>query len=303
MNENHAYKKYRWKWNNYPKYFMVDKVPIHLDIELTTRCNYRCIMCPLTLNPLKPVDMPFEMVKKIIDEFTEKGGCSIKFVYLGEALLYKDLPKVIKYAKQKGIIETIIATNGSLLTEKLAKKLIKSGLDWITYSVDSCKSEVYEQIRVGGILKIVRKNIRNFFEIRKKLDSKTPKIRIQIIRQKINEKEIESGEYEKHWKPYVDHVRISELYYYDNKLKIGETPNFFCDGVFQRLTIRVNGDIALCCGERLDSKILGNISDINIEGAWNGTKFTRVRVLMSERKSHLIEACKTCSGRLNHVIG
>ena len=136
-----SYLYYRWKWDNYPKIGFIERVPIHLDIELTTRCNYDCIMCPRTYLHLKDIDLPFETVKKIIDEFTEKGGSSIKFVYLGEAT----------------VIETIVATNGSVLTPELSVNLINAGLDWLTFSIDSCKPEIYKQIRVKGNLKIVRK--------------------------------------------------------------------------------------------------------------------------------------------------
>jgi radical SAM protein with 4Fe4S-binding SPASM domain len=292
------YQTYRWKWENYPLNHTTEKVPIHLDLELTTRCNYRCRMCPHSFNSIESIDMPLEMVKRIIDEFTDKGGCSIKFVYLGEALLYPYLGEVIRYAKDKGIIETMIATNGSLLTKNKAIELIKNGLDWIIFSVDSCKADIYEKIRINGNFNIVVKNIRSFYEIRRKLKSKTPKIWIQCIKQDLNQYELMSGEYIDFWRDYCDEIRISKLRKYNIIESIGETPDFFCDGVYRRMTIRANGDIAMCCGERLDSKLIGNINDCTIEEAWLSNKFIAIRKLMVDKKSHLITACKTCPGRL-----
>lgn len=299
-----TYESYRWKWNNRPKLKVAGFFPIHLDFELVRGiCNCRCVMCEMSFNPPAPLMMPFKRAKKIIKQFAKGGGCSIKFVYLGEPLYYEKLPKLIKYAKKKGIIETMIATNGGLLTKDWSKRLIKSGLDWIIFSVDSCKPEIYKQIRVNGNLKIVGKNIWNFHKIRNELNSKKPKISIQCIRMDLNEEEIKSGEYLQFWSPYVDDVSISTLVDWHLNDISGESPNFCCTSPFRRLTIRANGDIAICCGQYIEGKIIGNINKMSIEEAWNGKKFNKLRKLMREGKAHLIDICKNCPTRLIDMQG
>ncbi len=296
------YEIYRWKWDINPKYRFVDRVPLNLDIELTTRCIYKCIMCEHSFNPPIPMDLPIEDVKKIIDEFAEKGGAAIKFCYLGEPLLYPYLCEVIKYAKDKGIVDTIIATNGFLLNSDLAYQLIKVGLDWIIFSVDSCHPDTYESIRINGDLHIVKQNITSLFALRSFLDSEKPKIQIQAIPMKINKCEIESGQYEEYWKSYCDIVRISPYCeVYNIKEDIGETPNFFCPSIYRRFTIRADGKIALCCGTRSNDKIIGDIYKDTIEEVWKGKKMTKVRKLMNEGRSHQIRACKRCSMRRDYA--
>lgn len=299
-----TYEQYRWKWENHPKYRITESMPIHIDLELVAGiCNCRCIMCEMSFNPPDPIKMPFELAKEIIKQFVDGGGSSIKFVYLGEPLYHLGLPEIIKYAKKEGIIDTIIATNAGLLTEVWSEALIKAGLDWIIFSVDSCKPEIYKQIRVNGNLTIVKKNIKNFYRIRKKMNSKKPQITIQCIPMDLNKDEIESGEYHRFWSPYVDNVRITQLEDYDNRISVGETPSFCCTSPFRRLTIRADGKIALCCGERSDDKILGDIRKNSIKDVWIGEKFREVRMLMKEGKSHLIEQCLLCPTRLDHVEG
>lgn len=294
-----VYQNYRWKWENHPKKYIVEKVPIHLDCELTTRCNLRCVMCPRTNNNIPIMDMPLKLVKRIIDEFVEKGGSSIKFVYLGEALMYPHLFEVIKYAKKKGIIDTMIATNGNLMNKKNTIGIIKSGLDFIIFSIDSCHQEIYEQIRINGKLnKVIEgltllKQLKDFYGLEK------PKIQIQAIKMDSNKEEIESGEYERFFEQYANQIQITPYCRdYNITESIGDTPNFFCNSPFRRMTIRADGIIQICCGQRIDSKIVGDINEDTIESIWNCEKFNRVRELMKERKSHLIEACKTCPGRL-----
>ena len=298
-----SFEEYRDKWDTYPKEFKQERVPCHIDCELTTKCNLRCIMCRVSYNPIPFEDMPLTMVKAIIDEFAEKGGCSIKFTYLGEPLLYPHLFEVIKYAKDKGITDTMIATNGILLDDyKECIRLIKSGLDFIIFSVDSQYPKTYEKIRVGGDLDKVKRGLINLNIQKQALKSKIPRIQIQAIIMDSNREEIESGEYHRYFESFADTIFITPTCKdYSNKKIIEETPNFFCRSPFRRMTIRVNGDIAVCCGQRLPEKLLGNVNWMSLEEAWNSKKFKNIRKLAKENKLHLVDICKTCPGRLFEV--
>ena len=89
----------------------------------------------------------------------------MKFNWRGEPLLNPKIYDYIKYAKEKGILETIINTNATNLTEKI-EKLIKSGLDLIIYSFDGGSKETYEKMRPGRFkqnsFEKVYGNIKNF---------------------------------------------------------------------------------------------------------------------------------------------
>ncbi|PIV42427.1 MAG: hypothetical protein COS26_02100, partial [Candidatus Nealsonbacteria bacterium CG02_land_8_20_14_3_00_40_11] len=63
------------------------------------------------------------------------------------------------------------------------------GLDYIVFSVDGNTKETYEKIRRGGIFEEVENNILNFLKIKKDENFKT-ETQIQIVRIKINEREI-----------------------------------------------------------------------------------------------------------------
>jgi len=298
MNE---YKRYRQKWENNPKEYIVENIPIHLDIELTTRCNLRCKMCEHSFNPPKPMNMPLEMGKKIIDEFAKKGGSSLKLVYLGEPLLYPHLFEVITYAKKKGVIEVMIATNGNLLNKQNAIGIIKSGLDLVIFSVDSCHQEIYKQIRINGNLNKVIEGLNFLSQLKRFYGLDKPRIQIQAIPMDLNREEIESKEYHNFFQQYADTIRISPFCEdYTIIEPIGETPDFFCEHPFRRMTIRADGQIQVCCGARTDDKIIGDINENTLEEVWLSEKFNEIRKLMKERKSHLIDICKLCSWRDHH---
>ena len=69
--------------------------------------------------------------------------------------MHPKLSNFIKYAKEKGILETIINTNATNLTIENSNKLIESGLDLIIYSFDGGTKETYEKMRPGRFKKIL----------------------------------------------------------------------------------------------------------------------------------------------------
>lgn len=297
--EEMSYEEYRKKWKEYPKDFQQDAVPLHLDLEVTTRCNLKCKMCYHSFDPPEPEDMDRELMKDIIREFGEKGGKSIKFCYLGETLLYPKIVEAVKFAKSVGIVDTRIATNGNLLTLKMSEELIMAGLDLIIFSVDSMVPKVYKKIRIKGDLHKVIANLALLKYLKEFHKSETPKIQVQAIPFEENRLEIESGAYKQFYKQFADVVWVGPwCLEYKDASDLGPTPNFRCPSPFQRLMVRANGDIWLCCGSQIESKYIGNYSDVNLEQVWNGDYMENVRTLMNEGKAHEIPACKECEERL-----
>jgi radical SAM protein with 4Fe4S-binding SPASM domain len=295
------YSEYRKKWSRKPHKQVIERVPIHLDLELTTYCNLTCEFCPRTQIGLKSMHMDVELAKRIILEFTEKGGLSVKLVYLGEPMLYPHLIEIAKYCKDLGILETIIATNGNLLNTTDLRELIKY-LDFVIVSIDSSYPSIYHQIRKGGNLGKVIRGLSFLNTLKQLQDTDKPRIQIQGIPMALNQEEIDSGRYKDFWKYFADAVVISPyLEDYDNLDDLGITPKFICESPYKRMTVRVNGDISLCCGTRLDSKIIGNYETMNLEEAWHSKLFTKTRKKILEGKAHEIESCRICPFRKHEV--
>ena len=128
-----------------------------VDIETAAICDLACPHCyrEYILTPDKI--MKFENYKKIIDEISELKVPSIKFNWRGEPLLHPKLPEFIKYAKMKGILETIINTNATHLNEKKSEELIEAGLDLIIYSFDGGSKKLMKKIDQEGLKKIILK--------------------------------------------------------------------------------------------------------------------------------------------------
>ena len=113
-------------------------------IEITEKCNLRCIMCSAEKIITRSNVMEFKLFKKIIDEVCSCGLKRLTIGAIGEPTTNKDLAKMLKYVQQKKI-NTELITNLSL---PLNKELIDAiaNLDELTVSIDGATKEVYEKI-------------------------------------------------------------------------------------------------------------------------------------------------------------
>lgn len=129
----------------------VDYLPVKLDVENVSRCNFACGMCAVSKWPKRQRagDMSLEAFKALIDE--QYGLVEIKLNGLGEAMMQgEDWFAMIRYARERRIWVRV-TTNASLLHLKdNARKLIDSGVNEIDISIDGADRATYEEIRVGG---------------------------------------------------------------------------------------------------------------------------------------------------------
>lgn len=237
------------------------------------------------------------MVKKIIDECAAIGVYSIKFNWRGEPSINPFLPEAISYAKNRGILEVAMNTNGLPKDEDMFIKCVDSGIDRIIFSVDGHSEQTYKSVRVGGDYSILIYNINRLIEYKKNNNLIKPFIRVQMVRSKINEHEVE--DYLSYWGTNVDDVRISDVMNrgQGDKLSVGDQITIGrtrCPQPFQRLIIARNGMISPCCGDWGQDFVVGDISDSSILDVWNGDKLNNFRKMQNDVNLDNIEPCKDC---------
>ena len=214
------YESYRDKWYTNPDQKIVEDWPLHVDLELVSRCNLKCPMCPtllpifqeLRVDPSTKGLMNKELAKKII---TEIAGhvFSLRLSWVGESTLHPDLISILKFAKESGIPEVSFLTNGARLTESLFRELMKEGLDILTISVDGL-NETYEKIRAPIKFDTIKQKIELFSSIKKSAGNSKPLLKIQSIWPAIenNPKEFESAiEFDKQLREKKDSTFVSKL--------------------------------------------------------------------------------------------
>ncbi|MEK9135211.1 MAG: radical SAM protein [Patescibacteria group bacterium] len=289
---------YRLKWELAARFKYPLKFPVHIDLEINSNCNYRCVFCPHGTGEMKN-DMPimsFETAKKILDELAKNKVYSIKLNWRGEPALHPDLAEIVSYAKKAGIKEVQINTNGFLYDEQKIRNLVKAGIDRIIFSIDATTPELYSQIRVGGEFNRVVNNIKTFDRIRKELKQDKPFIRVQMVRTEVNKHQVE--DYKKMWQGIADDIRFSDVTNrgQGDSLQVGDqisVGRVCCPQPWQRMMIACDGKVMLCCSDWFGDYIIGDINENSLKEIWNGQKLKVVRKMLKQGNFNF-KPCKDC---------
>jgi len=134
--------------------------PIRMDLALTFRCQNNCVHC-YAGGPHETLELTTEDWKRIIDKLHSLGIFILTFTG-GEPTLREDLPELLSYAQEKGIVTGLI-TNGRKLADKnYVSELVKTGLDFAQITIESHKSSIHDSItRAEGSWKETVKGIKN----------------------------------------------------------------------------------------------------------------------------------------------
>ena len=289
------YREYRNNWINALKVKNKTK-PLSVDIEIAAICDLACPHCSreFLVTPDKLIN--FDLYKSIINQAVKLDVPSVKLIWRGEPLLHPKVKQLIQYAKESGIIEVIINTNGTNLNTKKANELIDSGLDQLIYSFDGGTKETDEKMRPGRFkknkLEDVYNNIKNFAKIKKLRNSKFPITKIQMVMTKDTRNEID--EFHRIFNNIVDDVTVTQynerggsindlgekikekiLNYLKKNNLSPETPymvdidnNIFvslkrkpCEQIYQRLMVTYSGRVGMCCHDWGASHGIGYLSE------------------------------------------
>lgn len=157
--------------------------PGRIELEPTTKCNFKCLKCESSYWNIPSQDMSFEDFKKIIGQFPDLKAISISGI--GHNWLNKDYLKMLKYLKSKSIFTQFFDTF-YFLDEEKAKELISIKVDKIWMSIDGASKGIYEKLQVGSNFERVIANVKNMFLLKKKMKSTFPEICFHFIVTKDN---------------------------------------------------------------------------------------------------------------------
>ncbi len=150
---------------------VADRIPINGSIELTLRCNLRCVHCYAAYNDSKK-ELTYSEICHILDDITD-AGCLWLLITGGEPLLRKDFLDIYIYAKKKGLIITLF-TNGTLLTPEIGDFLKEWPPFFTEITLYGMTKRTYENVtRIPGSFERCLKGINLLLERKIPLKLKT----------------------------------------------------------------------------------------------------------------------------------
>ena len=119
-----------------------------LTVHLTQGCNLNCSYCNMCL---KKAEMPIQLAKKIIDEFSEMGGSIIHFTG-GEPTIVPYFEDVCQYARRAGLQ---VSSNTNAV-----KKISVKNIDKLKASFDTCDRDTFNAMVNGEFFDQVVENLK-----------------------------------------------------------------------------------------------------------------------------------------------
>lgn len=120
--------------------------PLRMDLALTYDCNNRCSKCYVEgeervgMTPLSTAQW-----KQVLDTLWDEGIPHVVFTG-GEPTLFDDLPQLVEYAEDLGII-TGINSNGRRLKDKqLVEELVVAGIDHFQITIESHDPKIHDKM-------------------------------------------------------------------------------------------------------------------------------------------------------------
>lgn len=148
--------------------------PVCLYLETTNRCNLLCTTCPRTYEELEPpADLSWELFVRIVDQIPNLPRAVLHGV--GEPMLVKDLPRMVRYLKDRGTY-VLFNTNGTVLNERNGRALIEAGLDELRVSLDAADAKTYKAIRGKNYFERILRNVRSFRALQEREGHQRPRV-------------------------------------------------------------------------------------------------------------------------------
>ena len=301
--------------------------PLTAIVSVGSKCNLRCQMCFRTINNIKGSNLPWSTFKKTLEFLPALQR--VKLIGAGEPFLNPDYFKMLEAVKNFNL-ETETVSNGTLITDEIARKIVLSGLGSLCISLDGATAGTYESIRRGAKFHNVLEGIKRINKYKKEFHSITPVMGFSTVIMRRNVKELPAvielaKKLNLSWVTVLyltvfapDLIPESLFFYHDlsdrmlitakeraKQLGISiDTPALFnevtespspvsrkkCFEPWQMVMIEVGGEVLPCCTYGTP---LGNLNESNFFEIWNNEKYQDLRRRVNSNTPP--DPCRHCS--------
>jgi radical SAM protein with 4Fe4S-binding SPASM domain len=116
--------------------------PLRMDLALTFNCQNNCVHC-YAGGPHQTGELSTAQWKEVIDRLHKIGVFIVTFTG-GEPTLREDLPELLLYAQNSGIVSGLITNGRRLKDEAYVETLEKAGLDFVQVTLESHKANIHD---------------------------------------------------------------------------------------------------------------------------------------------------------------
>ena len=297
-----AWNRAKLLWGYLARRARLGALPVEYIVETTAKCNLYCPMCPRETHPQPKADMTDAVFERLVGEAGDSAE-HMMLIGLGEPFMDPHIFERIELCHRHGI-STLLSTNGTLLDQRCAGRILDSPLEQITLSFDGAKKETFEFYRKGAKFEKVRDNFVRFARMKHERGSRLQVV-VQMVVMEGNRAEVD--DFIRFWKavPGIDQVRIKEdetnLMRPDAGHAAGDWKHP-CHYLWRGpMYVKQNGDVYPCCQSyMLDGAPVGKIGEQPLADIWNSEAMQEMRRLHAAGRAGEIDICSRCCTTIPH---
>ncbi len=279
-------------------------VPDHVQIQTITGCNADCVFCPngkTGRNIPRGLRMDKDLYCSIVDQSIALGIRRYSVYLMNEPMLDRNLPERIEYvsARIRKPQYVKVTTHGGLMTKRMARGLLDSGLNKLKISVQSLNPVTYRDIMGLDLAKTLR-NIDRLLELKQQGGYKLPRLEIVMVDSIQTHDEIPA--IKRYWqerdiKLYIEPVEnradqknIRDLAIGAEKLK----PFSWCRRLMEQVYILYDGRMVQCCADWEQRSVMGDLNRESLADIWYGERYSdyRRKFAVGEVKGMICACCR-----------
>ncbi len=271
--------------------------PFMLFVEPTNVCNFRCTFCPESFSDYGARagyyrHMTPETWTRVLTSL--RGWCrlkTIRFYDTGEPFLNRELDRMIMEAHE--ITDyTEVTSNGSVLTEDWARRIIAAGLDYIRVSIYATTSLPDKNSATGTTYDLARilNNVRGLRRLR---GTALPFIYAELVTTEVGQEAL----FAEQWSGIADRIGVKRMHSWGAELTQLALPSKkrVCPFPFYELCVKANGDVTVCCVDWNNKLKVGNVNLTPLREIWNGPELRAIRDTHLSGNRHQLPSCRDCT--------
>ena len=271
------------------------------------KCTRKCKMCPMYNEIPDFVQITDDIMIKALEPIQDRN-VDLEITAYGEPFTH---PKCDDYMflsrKMAPKAKIMFVSNGSVINEERANKIVDSGIDCFQFSLDSGSKETYKWLTGSNAYEDVCRKLEKLAEIKEKKNAKHLRIQTHILG--LKEQEHEFDEFVKKWSKIVDEAQVREYGNWGGRVDDnGVTPannnseipkeRYPCAWLWYCTKIEPEGNVIKChqhsVGDEENPEILGNILENSFEDIWKGENMRLAREAHLTNNYDKLAFCKDC---------
>jgi dTDP-4-amino-4,6-dideoxygalactose transaminase/MoaA/NifB/PqqE/SkfB family radical SAM enzyme len=270
---------------------LTEAFPSQVLVDASEICNLACIHCPhpdfKASSHYARRLLDVELHAKMVDEVRRHGVGSttyIRYASNGEPLTHPHMLPMLEHAVRESGVSVALTTNGTLLTEARAARIVESGVALVDISIDAITPETYAVVRVGGNLRKVERNVQTLIEYARAANSRTHVV-VSFVEQPANRHE--TSEFARIWRDRgAAQVVIRRLHACsgakdalaaDRRAELSAETRRPCLYPWERMGLNAAGQLFFCPSDWVHGSSLADYRETTMREVWQGEAYQRLR--------------------------